>query len=142
MDDKAKSWKKKLHQLVRPDWLFGFMLVASVVIFIASGPDLQIGGGVIVSSAVKAILVFSLLAVIGLLVTIGISFDRKLADDYFFQLLAQGAIVAIVSTLLSVGTFVLFKDFLPVLSVRDIFSVMMAGWSLGYFFYRWKGLNP
>jgi uncharacterized membrane protein len=142
MDDKAKSWKKKLHQLVRPDWVFGFMLVASIIIFIVSGPELQIGGGVVVSPAVKAILVFSLLAAICLLVTVGISFDRKLADDYFFQLMAQGAIVAIVSTLVSVGTFALFKDWLPILSVRDIFSVMMAGWSLGYFFYRWKGLNP
>ena len=61
MDDKAKGWKKKLHQLVRPDWLFGFMLIASIIIFIASDSELQIGGGVVVSPAVKAILVFSLL---------------------------------------------------------------------------------
>jgi hypothetical protein len=135
------SWKKMVHGLVKPDWVFAILLVASGTFLFMSQSDLEIGGGLAVSPMIKGLLVFGLVLLVSFLSTIGISLDRKLADDYYFQLMANGAIVGIITNLMIVAVFVLFKDWLPALTIKDIFSTLMAGWSLGYFFYRWRGLK-
>ena len=135
------NWKKTAHKFVKPDWVFAIMLGSSLVVFFTSRSDLQIGGGLTVSPLVKGLLVFGLVALISFLATIGVNMDRKFADDYYFQLMAHGAIVGIITSIMVAGIFVLLENWLPALSIKDIFSSLMAAWALGYFFYRFRGLN-
>lgn len=140
-DDERMSLKKTIHGLLKPDWVFAVMLLTSGVFIFTSQSDLKVGGGLAVSPVIKGLLIIGSVFLVSFLSTMGISLDRKMADDYYFQLMAQGAIVGIITNLIIVGAFILLKDWLPVLTIKDIFSVMLAAWALGYFFYRWRGLN-
>ena len=75
------------------------------------------------------------------LATLGAKLDRRHLDDYMFQMVANGAVIAIITTIFVNMIWEIGSDLLPPITRDDLVAVMMGSWSLGYFFYRWRGLN-
>jgi hypothetical protein len=70
--------------------------------------------------------------------------DRQQSEEYTFQILSSGAVVSVMTTL--VVTFAWTSDFLlsrwlgeP--SSSQILALLLGGWSVGYFIYRYKGIS-
>jgi len=76
-----------------------------------------------------------------LFATFGAALDRRKLDDYYFQLMANGAIIAVITTLLTNVIWGLLDGMFPSLSANELTGVLTASWSLGYFFYRFRGLK-
>ncbi|QJB68904.1 hypothetical protein [Parasphingorhabdus halotolerans] len=142
MDDDTTRWKKKLHRLIKPDWVFALMLIGPIAALLFPPSDIAVGGEVILAWPFKAIIIIFLLLAISFIATFGVAFDKKFADDYHFQLMANGAVVGIMGVLFVSLTFDLLDMWLPQLGAKEMLSILLGSWSLGYFFYRIKGLKP
>lgn len=138
---KPRSLWRRICSLIKPDWIFGFMLIASIAVTIFPPSNLTVGGDAILVWPFKPMIILVLLLIIGLIATFGVALDKKFADDYHFQLMANGAIVAIMGALFVILIFDLFDRWLPQLATKEMLSILLLGWSSGYFFYRIKGLN-
>lgn len=122
--------------MLKPDWVFAFLLPVSVIMLIAE--NLKPEPVIAVDPLIKILAISGLTLVIAFIATFAAAMDRRKVEDYFFQLMINGAIVGIVSTLFVNLTWDLFYG--PLMG-DDIIAVMLASWSLGYFFYRIRGLN-
>ena len=82
---------------------------------------------------------------LGWLLAVGTSADRRCSEDYAFQLLASGALVGMLATILASVVWAL--DFLPeALGLRgmrgqDQMAIGMIAWAVGYFTFRIRGLK-
>ncbi len=132
----SKSFWQRAYGVVKPDWVFVFLLLVSMAMLIAENLDPE--PVIAVNPLTKILAVSGLTLVIAFVATYAAAMDRRKVEDYFFQLMINGAIVGIITTL-----FVnLVWDLLygPLMG-DDVIAVMLASWSLGYFFYRIRGLN-
>lgn len=121
---------------IKPDWMFTFVLVVAIALLILENLDPE--PMVVIDPVLKIIALAGLTLIIAFIATLAAAMDRRKVEDYYFQLMTNGAIVGIVATL-----FVnIAWDFLHgPLRGDDVIAVMLASWSLGYFFYRIRGLN-
>jgi len=87
------------------------------------------------------LLLIGIVFFLALFATFGAALDRRKLDDYYFQLMANGAIIAVVTTLFTNMIWGMLDDLLPALSGDELAGALIGSWSLGYFFYRFRGLN-
>lgn len=126
---------------LKPDWLFLFMLSASIVLLLLNGLKTDISRFVPPPLFPKLALLTGAMVLLSALATVGAKLDRKHLDDYMFQMVANGAVIAIITTIFVNMIWEAGSDILPPITRDDLIAVMMGSWSLGYFFYRWRGLN-
>lgn len=126
---------------IKPDWLFLFMLTASVALLLMSGLKSDVRQFVPPPLFPKVALLIGAVLLLSAIATVGAKLDRKHLDDYMFQMVANGAVIAIVTTLLVNMIWEMGSAILPPITRDDLIAAMMGSWSLGYFFYRWRGLN-
>jgi len=120
------------------------ILVVAGTTLLFSGPDKAAAYVVPVSAAVKAGLAVLATAILSLLATWGANMDRRCGEDYVFQLIANAAVVAVITTMfvhLVWDMNFLNEMGLPKPASGDIVGVMMLSWAFGYYFYRFRGLN-
>lgn len=84
-----------------------------------------------------------LIVAVGLIISKVASLDRRSSEEYTFQLIANGAVVSVMTTLLI--TFAWSNDFLlanwlgeP--ATDQILALMLGSWSVGYLTYRIRGI--
>ena len=85
-----------------------------------------------------------LMLIVGLIITKVAALDRKKSEEYTFQLLANGAVVSVMTTM--VVTFAWTSDFLLARWLGEptssqIIAMLLASWSVGYFTYRIRGVG-
>lgn len=91
-----------------------------------------------------AVSIMILAVVIGFIATKVATIDRKRSEEYTFQIVSSGAIVAMITTLFV--TFAWSSDLLlaPWLgqpTIGQVIAVMLGAWSIGYFTYRIRGVG-
>lgn len=91
-----------------------------------------------------AVAALSMVLIVGFLVTKVAAIDRRNSEEYSFQLISSGAIVAVATTLFV--SFVWSSDLLlaPWLgtpTTGQVLALLLGSWSLGYFTYRLKGVH-
>lgn len=141
--------EKKTHQGIwrrmckwlKPDWIFLFLLAASVFLLVLSGTKTEVRSFVPPPLLPKLALLIGAMIAMSAIATFGAKLDRKHLDDYMFQMVANGAVIGIVTTLFVNMLWQIASDILPPITNDDLIAVMIGSWSLGYFFYRWRGLN-
>tara|TARA_R110000850_G_scaffold252198_1_gene377337 strand:+ start:359 stop:790 length:432 start_codon:yes stop_codon:yes gene_type:complete len=137
----GKSLWQRLCGWLRPDWLFGFLLIASIAMLVTSGVQAEPSPFVPPPLFPKLVLLIGAMVLLSALATAGAKLDRRHLDDYMFQMVANGAVIGMVTTLFLHMLWDIGSDILPPISRDDLVAVMIGSWSLGYFFYRWRGLN-
>ena len=125
----------------KPDWLFVFLLAASIAILVIGGLKAEASQFVPPPLFPKLALLIGAMVTLSAIATVGAKLDRRHLDDYSFQMLANGAVIGIITTIFVNMAWEIGKDFLPPINNADLTAVMVGSWSLGYFFYRWRGLN-
>ena len=131
---KPGVWKR-MCRTFNPDAMFailGGFLAFSVAKDIFTPADGE-GSGV-------AILV-GVTLVTTILVSIGSRFDKRMLEDFHYRLMSQAALVSMTATLVVFGIYQIFDDALPTLETAQLVTVLMAGWIVGYFYHRWRGLD-
>ena len=82
-------------------------------------------------------------AVIAFLLTLGSEIDRRCAEDYVYQIVANAALVAVTTTLLSYFAWALSAGLgiglRPPLS-DDFVALLLLSWATGWFTIRARGL--
>ncbi|PHR19790.1 MAG: hypothetical protein COA41_06410 [Sphingopyxis sp.] len=131
---RASGWLK-------PDWVFVIMLFASVFLAVSNGLQTDVYQFVPPPLFPKLALLTGTMILFSALATLGAKLDRRHLDDYMFQMVANGAVIAIITTILVNMVWEIGSDLLPPITRNDLVAVMMASWSLGYFFYRIRGVN-
>ena len=136
-----KSLYWRLCKLINPDWMFALLLVAGgAVIVTANQPDrLQVDPVYAVWPKAAILAIAAIISVV--ILALSTRFDRKHFDDYSYQTMAFGAIVGLNSSLMVGVLFHVFRASLPMMSMIDFMGLTMACWALGYFWFRWRGLN-
>ncbi len=137
----GKSIRQRLSRWLKPDWLFGALLAASIAMLWLGGLQAEASQFVPPPLFPKLALLIGAMIVLSALATLGARLDRKHLDDYMFQMVANGAIIGIITSLFVHMLWEIGSDILPPITGDDLIAVMIGGWSLGYFFYRWRGLN-
>jgi len=130
----SNALKKLFCKVFRPDWLFGFFLLAFMglafkEVFFADDDNAK---GIFLSGAI---------VVCAVVAALGSRFDRKVIEDYYYQIIAHAAIIGAITTIFVIGIFDVFNDRLPPLEASDVLFVLMGGWAIGYVYYRWRGFN-
>lgn len=123
-------------RIFKLDWVFGLLLIISGVTLAHENLDPE--PMIAVDPVLKIAILAGLTLTIGFVVTFFSALDKRHAEDYFFQLMSSGAIVGIVTAMF---VHIIWDFFYGPLRGDDLMAIMLAGWSLGYFFYRIKGLN-
>lgn len=136
-----KSIWRRICGSLKPDLLFLFLLTASVVLLVLSGLKNDVRPFVPPPLFPKLALVIGAMVTLSAIATLGAKLDRRHLDDYMFQMVANGAVIGIVTTLFVNMLWEIGADILPPITNDDLIAVMLGSWSLGYFFYRWRGLN-
>ncbi|MFN2100728.1 hypothetical protein [Altererythrobacter sp. MF3-039] len=88
--------------------------------------------------------VVGLMLLVGLIVTKLAALDRHNGEEYTFQLLANGAVISVMTTM--VVTLLWTSDFLLARwlgepSSSQLIALLMGSWSVGYFTYRIRGVR-
>ena len=125
----------------KPDWLFAFLLTASVAILVISGLKSEASQFVPPPLFPKLALLIGAMVTLSAIATLGAKLDRRHLDDYSFQMIANGAVIGIITTMFVNMAWEIGSYILPPFTGDDLMAVMIGSWSLGYFFYRWRGLN-
>lgn len=123
-------------RIFKLDWVFGLLLIISGITLVSENFDPE--PMIAVEPVLKIAILAGLTLTIGFVVTFFSAFDKRHAEDYFFQLMSSGAIVGIVTAMF---VHIIWDFIYGPLRGDDLMAIMMAGWSLGYFFYRIRGLN-
>ncbi|MEO9601634.1 hypothetical protein [Parasphingorhabdus sp.] len=125
-----------LYRVFKLDWVFGALLIISGITLVHENFDPE--PMIAVEPMLKIAILAGLTLLVALIVTFFSALDRRHAEDYFFQLMASSAIVGIVTTMF---VHIIWDFVYGPLRGDGLMAIMMAGWSLGYFFYRIRGLN-
>ncbi len=86
----------------------------------------------------------ALMVLIALVVTKVAALDRKRSEEYTFQLMANGAVVSVMTTLfvtLVWSSEFLLGRWLGAPSHSQILACLLGSWAIGYFAYRTRGLQ-
>ncbi len=132
---------RKFCKLIKPDWLFALLLLFGIGVVALSHPGTNDSVVSPVPLFPRLLLLIGIVFSLALLATFGAALDRRKLDDYYYQLMANGAIIAVVTTLLTNMIWGMLDDVFPAMSGDELAGVLIGSWSLGYFFYRFRGLN-
>ncbi len=87
--------------------------------------------------------IVSLMVIVGLIISKVASLDRRSSEEYTFQLISNGAVVSVMTTM--VVAFAWSNDFLrsswlgeP--AIDQIIALLLGSWSVGYLTYRIRGV--
>lgn len=125
---------------------------AALIFCALAGAVLIFGGGAEESPAVAAASrpLLHLAIALGAILLVGLAaswlaeIDRRCAEDYVFQLIANGALIGVVTTLFTHTLWsvdFLLGRWLGEPSADAMLGVTMCGWAVGYFTYRLRGLR-
>lgn len=127
---------KRIYRILKPDWLFALVLLISMAILIVENLDPE--PIVELNPGLKIAILGGLTLLAAAAAIFGAGVDRRKAEDYFFQTIAHGAFIAVVATM--AVNFIWDILYGPLFG-DDLIAVMLASWSLGYFYYRLRGFN-
>lgn len=139
--DNAHSLRSRIYKSLKPDWAFGLVLIVGIGLLVLELQDpreyvvAQWSAPAITATAIALTLMIALLA------TIIAALDRKKTDDYHFQIMANSAIIANVTTVFVNMAWSLAEPQLGTMSVQIMIAILLIAWALGYFFYRWRGVG-
>lgn len=136
-----KSIWHRLWRWFKPDWLFVLLLTASIAGLVIGGLKTEVSQFVPPPLFPKLALLMGAMVTLLAIATLGAKLDRKHLDDYMFQMVANGAVIGVITTIFVNILWEIGSDILPPITNDDLIAVMIGSWSLGYFFYRWRGLN-
>ncbi|MEP2103903.1 MAG: hypothetical protein ABJP02_17390 [Parasphingorhabdus sp.] len=127
---------QRIQSAIKPDWAFALVLPVSIMMLIVENLDPE--PVIAVDPLMKILILSGLTLIIAFVATYAAAMDRRKVEDYYFQLMINGAIVGIITTLfVNLAWDLLYGP----LTGDDVIAVMLASWSLGYFIYRVRGLN-
>ncbi|VWX59162.1 conserved membrane hypothetical protein [Sphingorhabdus sp. 109] len=132
---------QRFCRLLKPDWMFGFILLVGLSLLAVSIFDPNEVRQANVTPAVKIIGASLLVLLISYIATYAAALDRRKLEDYFFQMMANGAIVAIITAIFANMVWLVFEKQLGTMSADNLVAILISSWGLGYFFYRMRGLN-
>lgn len=129
----ATGWGKRLYRAIKPDWVFAILLV-----FLVSVP---LRGGIVDAEpelARYATLFAVMVGVTGLALFLA-RLEKRLAEDYYYRLVAQSAVVAVAGTVLVVFAYEKFAPATQQLGSHETLFVLLGCWAIGYFLSRFFG---
>ncbi|AMO72496.1 hypothetical protein [Sphingorhabdus sp. M41] len=132
---------QRFCRLLKPDWMFGFILLVGMgllAVSIFDPNEVRPGSVTPLTKVVGAALLVLLLSYVA---TYAAALDRRKLEDYFFQMMANGAIVAIISAIFANMVWLVFEKQLGTMSAGNLVAILISAWGFGYFFYRIRGLN-
>jgi hypothetical protein len=132
---------RRFCRLFKPDWIFGFILIVGMgllAVSIFDPNEVRVGT---VTPVVKIIGAALLVLLLSYVATYAAALDRRKLEDYFFQMMANGAIVAIITTIFANMVWLVFEKQLGTMSADNLVAILITAWGFGYFFYRFRGLN-
>lgn len=132
---------QRFCRLLKPDWMFGFILLVGIGLLAVSifDPNEVRPGNV--TPLIKIIGAALLVLLISYIATYAAALDRRKLEDYFFQMMANGAIVAIITAIFANMVWLVFEKQLGTMSADNLVAILITAWGFGYFFYRFRGLN-
>ena len=86
----------------------------------------------------------TMILIVGLIITKIAALDRKGSEEYTFQLLANGAVVSVMTTMfvtLLWTSDLLLSPWLGEPSSSHVIAMLLGSWSVGYFTYRIRGVG-
>jgi hypothetical protein len=132
---------QRFCRLFKPDWMFGFILLVGMGLLAVSIFDPNEVRAGTVTPVAKIIGAALLVLLISYIATYAAALDRRKLEDYFFQMMANGAIVAIITTIFANMVWLVFEKQLGTMSADNLVAILITAWGLGYFIYRFRGLN-
>ncbi|QTD57157.1 hypothetical protein [Parasphingorhabdus cellanae] len=137
---KRGLWQS-LHRLIKPDWMFGFMTLIGLGLTVASFVDPEQTKLASVGLWTRLGAMIPLLLILSYCATLLAGLDRRWTEEYHFQLMANGAVIGVITAVFANMIWLLFVDTLGTLTPNNLIGMIMIGWGLGYFFYRIRGLS-
>ncbi len=136
----SSPWKR-FFRFLKPDWMFCFIMLAGLGMLIISivEPNEVFDGTV--SPIVRLFFLAPLTLLLSCVATFAAALDRRKTEDYYFQLMANGAIVAAITTIFVHMVWLIFAKQMGTLTAESLIAILMLSWGLGYFFYRIRGLT-
>ncbi|WP_417592630.1 hypothetical protein [Parasphingorhabdus sp.] len=132
---------QRFCRLLKPDWMFGFILLVGMGLLAVSIFDPHEARLGTVTSLTKIIGAVLLVLALSYVATHAAALDRRKIEDYFFQMMANGAIVAIITAIFANMIWLVFEGQLGTMSAGNLVAILITAWGLGYFFNRLRGLN-
>ncbi|MEH6661333.1 MAG: hypothetical protein V7679_06780 [Parasphingorhabdus sp.] len=132
---------QRFCRLFKPDWMFGFILLVGMGLLAVSIFDPNEVRPGTVTPVAKIIGAALLVLTLSYIATYAAALDRRKLEDYFFQMMANGAIVAIITTIFANMVWLVFEKQLGTMSADSLVAILITAWGFGYFFYRFRGLN-
>ena len=86
----------------------------------------------------------ALMLLVGFIVTKVAALDRRNSEEYTFQILANGAVVSVMTTMfvtLAWTSDFLLARWLGEPSSSQLIALLMGSWSVGYLTYRIRGVS-
>lgn len=132
---------QRVCRLFKPDWMFGFILLVGMGLLAVSifDPNEVRPGNV--TPLTKIIGAALLVLALSYVATYAAALDRRKIEDYFFQMMANGAIVAVITAIFANMVWLIFEQQLGTMSADNLVAILISAWGFGYFFYRLRGLN-
>ncbi len=127
----------------KTDIMFIFLALVSIILFINDPSDEVLPPPVFSQYAMAAIAIISTF-LLSLLASKSADLDRRCAEEYAFQMIANAAIIAVITTMFTHAIWdldALNRIGLPKPSSGQMIGVMVLSWSIGYAFYRIRGLK-
>lgn len=121
--------------------MFGFILLVGLgllAVSIFDPNEVHLGNVTPLSKIIGAVLLVLALSYVA---TYAAALDRRKIEDYFFQMMANGAIVAIITAIFANMVWLIFERHLGTMSADNLVAILIFSWGLGYFFNRLRGLN-
>lgn len=136
-----QSLRRRIYGLVKPDWMFAvnFFIGTGLLILETRDPtqlmDAQWSPLAVAGAAIGLTFLLSSVA------TIVAALDRRGTDDYHFQLMANGAIIAVLAAIFVNLAWLMAAPVLGTMTAPIMIGILLLAWSLGYFLGRWRGIN-
>lgn len=133
---------QRLCRMLKPDWMFGGILLVGLGLLATSIFDpneIRPGNSAPLTKIIAAVLLTLALSYVS---TYAAALDRRKIEDYFFQMMANGAIVAIITGIFANMVWLIFEEQLGTMSADALVAIVISAWGLGYFFHRVRGVNP
>jgi len=141
MESSMTSLRKKLHSPPVFDTLFGLAAITSlagVVIDVGrSYPAIEAAKPLPKGGALLAVILASLVLSI-----VSARSDRQMADDFVYNTLKQSALVGMMTFFFTLAVWqALLAHQFGAISSYGVIAVLIACWSLSYFYTRIRGTN-
>ncbi|WP_417623018.1 hypothetical protein [Parasphingorhabdus sp.] len=137
----SANMAQRLCSLIKPDWMFGFILLVGIGMLTVSviDPNEVVTGNI--TPLIKIIGSLLLVLALSYVATHAAALDRRKIEDYFFQMMANGAIVAVITAIFTHLIWLIFESHLGTMSAENLVAILITSWGFGYFFCRLRGLN-